>query len=68
MDITSSISKKSSNQGWPYLFEAGPERTNEAKKRLETKRAKDRKSYQRNIEKRRAYDRERYARKKALSD
>ena len=32
----------------------------------EAKRARDRKSYQKNIEERRARDRERYARKKAL--
>jgi hypothetical protein len=43
-----------------------PAKTDEAKKRLEAKRAIDRKSYQKNIKKRQAYDRERYARKKAL--
>lgn len=40
------------------LFEVDPAKAKEAKKRLEAKRARDRKSYQKNIEKRRAYDRE----------
>jgi hypothetical protein len=44
-----------------------PAKAEEAKKRLEAKRARDRKSYQKNIEKRREYDRNRI-RKKALSN
>ncbi|OEU66134.1 MAG: hypothetical protein BBJ57_00040 [Desulfobacterales bacterium PC51MH44] len=50
------------------LFEVDPAKAEQAKRRLEAKRARDRKSYQKNIEKHRARDRERYVRKKALSN